>query len=130
MVPTGCWSSEGGLSKPVLELLEEEGFQWTAGGDSVLYNSLVKNVDANSGGEQSSEDHNARPHAAVRFGDNTLSGSRRGFLLSPSLKQQHTATPPTRTNNNTQASPRPRSPTDRAAGSDGARQRATASPTV
>lgn len=73
MEPTGCWSSEGGLSKPVLELLEEEGFQWTAGGDSVLYNSLAKTVDANSGGEQSSEDHNARPHAAVRFGDNTLS---------------------------------------------------------
>src|SRR5690625_7988884 len=58
MEPTGCWSSEGGLSKPVLELLEEEGFQWTAGGDSVLYDSLAKNVAAISSGELSSEYHN------------------------------------------------------------------------
>lgn len=70
--PKGCWSSEGGLSLPVLELLQEEGFQWTAGGDSVLYNSLEKSVATNSNAMESPTDNDARPHAAIRFGDNTL----------------------------------------------------------
>ena len=38
--PTGCWPSEGGASKPALELLEEYGFKWAATGESVLRNSL------------------------------------------------------------------------------------------
>jgi len=40
--PVGCWASEGGLSQQTLSLFSEEGFQWTASGDSVLYNSLNK----------------------------------------------------------------------------------------
>ena len=40
--PTGCWPSEGSISKPVLELLEEYGFRWTATGETVLRNSLRK----------------------------------------------------------------------------------------
>lgn len=38
--PRGCWASEGALSDETLQLLEEEGFEWAATGDSVLHNSL------------------------------------------------------------------------------------------
>ena len=38
--PSGCWPSEGGTSKPALDLLEEYGFKWAATGESVLRNSL------------------------------------------------------------------------------------------
>ncbi|XKH00861.1 glycoside hydrolase [Marinobacter nauticus] len=38
--PAGCWASEGGLSQQTLSLFNEEGFEWTASGDSVLHNSL------------------------------------------------------------------------------------------
>lgn len=71
--PKGCWSSEGGLSQPVLDLLQEEGFEWTAGGDSVLYNSLAENGQTPSTVTTSSADNGTRPHAAAHFGDNTLS---------------------------------------------------------
>lgn len=38
--PAGCWASEGGLSQATLKLLDEQGFRWTASGDSVIHNSL------------------------------------------------------------------------------------------
>lgn len=38
--PVGCWASEGALSQQTLALLAEEGFRWSASGDSVLHNSL------------------------------------------------------------------------------------------
>ncbi|MGC8118917.1 glycoside hydrolase [Marinobacter sp. VGCF2001] len=38
--PAGCWASEGGLSQATLALLGEQGFRWTASGDSVINNSL------------------------------------------------------------------------------------------
>lgn len=44
--PKGCWASEGALSGPTLELLAEEGFLWTATGDSVLHNSLKHPANA------------------------------------------------------------------------------------
>lgn len=37
--PIGCWCSEGGVSEATLRLLAENGFQWTATGQSVLSNS-------------------------------------------------------------------------------------------
>jgi len=41
-MPAGCWPAEGGLSVAALRLLHEAGFSWAAGGESVLYNSLVR----------------------------------------------------------------------------------------
>ena len=38
--PSGCWPSEGGVSGPTLDLLEEYGFSWAASGETVLRNSL------------------------------------------------------------------------------------------
>ncbi len=38
--PTGCWPSEGAVSRATLELLEKSGFQWAATSSSVLSNSL------------------------------------------------------------------------------------------
>ncbi|MGX1199573.1 glycoside hydrolase [Marinobacter sp. MBR-105] len=40
--PAGCWASEGGLSQATLLLLGEQGFRWTASGDSVINNSINK----------------------------------------------------------------------------------------
>ncbi|CCG95316.1 putative Glycosyl hydrolase family 57 [Marinobacter nauticus ATCC 49840] len=40
--PAGCWASEGGLSQATLMLLGEQGFRWTASGDSVINNSINK----------------------------------------------------------------------------------------
>ncbi|VAX10027.1 Amylopullulanase [hydrothermal vent metagenome] len=40
--PSGCWPSEGGVSTATLKLLSEAGFKWTASGESVLRNSLIK----------------------------------------------------------------------------------------
>lgn len=40
MRPAGCWPSEGSVSGPVLDLLGEQGFRWTASGETVLANSL------------------------------------------------------------------------------------------
>lgn len=38
--PKGCWPSEGGISQQTLKILGDFGFNWTAGGGSVLHNSL------------------------------------------------------------------------------------------
>lgn len=38
--PVGCWASEGALSQQTLALLHQEGFQWSASGDSVVHNSI------------------------------------------------------------------------------------------
>ncbi len=38
--PVGCWPSEGAISEPALDLLDEYGFEWTASGQQVLVNSL------------------------------------------------------------------------------------------
>jgi alpha-amylase/alpha-mannosidase (GH57 family) len=38
--PKGCWPSEGSISDPVPELLNEYGIQWLASGETVLRNSL------------------------------------------------------------------------------------------
>lgn len=38
--PAGCWPSEGGVSREVLELLAASGFTWTATGTNVLRNSI------------------------------------------------------------------------------------------
>ncbi|MDY6828646.1 MAG: glycoside hydrolase family 57 protein [Pseudomonadota bacterium] len=40
--PVGCWPSEGALSNATLALLAENGFRWTATGESVLRHSLSK----------------------------------------------------------------------------------------
>lgn len=69
--PTGCWASEGGLSQPTLALLAEQGFHWTASGDTVLANS-VHQADAessNGGGGEAA----ARPHTLYRFGETDIS---------------------------------------------------------
>ncbi|HEY4210391.1 MAG TPA: glycoside hydrolase family 57 protein [Steroidobacteraceae bacterium] len=38
--PTGCWPSEGAISRPTLELLEKAGFRWAATSTNVLRGSL------------------------------------------------------------------------------------------
>ncbi|MBB5320543.1 glycoside hydrolase family 57 protein [Marinobacter oulmenensis] len=38
--PVGCWASEGGVSQDTLTLLHEQGFRWSASGDSVINNSF------------------------------------------------------------------------------------------
>ncbi|MEJ2059087.1 MAG: glycoside hydrolase family 57 protein [Gammaproteobacteria bacterium] len=38
--PRGCWPSEGSVSASTLKLLGEQGFNWTASGETVLSNSL------------------------------------------------------------------------------------------
>ena len=40
--PSGCWPSEGAVSAPALQLLEEYGFQWVATGETVLRNSVKR----------------------------------------------------------------------------------------
>jgi alpha-amylase/alpha-mannosidase (GH57 family) len=42
--PQGCWPAEGGLSTETVCLLGEHGFAWTATGESVLRNSLARDV--------------------------------------------------------------------------------------
>ncbi len=44
--PRGCWPSEGGVSRATLELLEEQGFHWSATGEQVLRNSLERGGQA------------------------------------------------------------------------------------
>jgi alpha-amylase/alpha-mannosidase (GH57 family) len=44
--PRGCWPSEGGVSEPVLPLLREYGFEWTATGTNVLENSIGKGAES------------------------------------------------------------------------------------
>ncbi len=38
--PTGCWPSEGAISRGTLELLEKSGFRWAASSSNVLRGSL------------------------------------------------------------------------------------------
>ncbi|MBS8239156.1 glycoside hydrolase [Marinobacter lipolyticus] len=61
--PTGCWSSEGGLSQQTLNQLEQAGFQWTASGDSVLHNSLARATESGQAPKDGSI------HQPYRFGD-------------------------------------------------------------
>jgi alpha-amylase/alpha-mannosidase (GH57 family) len=42
--PRGCWPAEGGLSTATVRLFGEHGFAWTATGESVLRNSLARDV--------------------------------------------------------------------------------------
>jgi len=42
--PTGCWPSEGGVSEKTLIAVEKAGFKWIATGESVLQNSLKRQV--------------------------------------------------------------------------------------
>ncbi|MEE9343367.1 MAG: glycoside hydrolase family 57 protein [Gammaproteobacteria bacterium] len=42
--PTGCWPSEGGVSKAALEIVNEYDFRWAATGETVLRNSLNQHV--------------------------------------------------------------------------------------
>lgn len=61
--PTGCWSSEGGLSQQTLHQLAQAGYRWTASGDSVLHNSLAHSKLAGQAPEHPSI------HRAYQFGD-------------------------------------------------------------
>ncbi len=68
MTPSGCWPSEGALSNATLELLAEEGFRWSASGESVLRNSMGAGaalVDAHTPGH-------ACQHRVYRFDGNTV----------------------------------------------------------
>ncbi len=47
--PSGCWPSEGGVSKATLEALASAGFRWTASGEGVLRNSLSRSGAADGG---------------------------------------------------------------------------------
>jgi alpha-amylase/alpha-mannosidase (GH57 family) len=38
--PKGCWPSEGAVSEPILKMLRDAGFSWTATGGQVLHNSM------------------------------------------------------------------------------------------
>jgi alpha-amylase/alpha-mannosidase (GH57 family) len=43
--PAGCWPSEGAISAATLQLLDEQGFKWTASGGTVLRGSLQGHDD-------------------------------------------------------------------------------------
>jgi len=45
-VPQGCWPSEGAVSTASVKLLAEAGFRWTASGQGVLGNSLIRSHHA------------------------------------------------------------------------------------
>jgi alpha-amylase/alpha-mannosidase (GH57 family) len=66
MEPAGCWASEGGLSQATLAHIEQAGFRWTASGDSVLHNSLVK------AREQGANVADSSIHQPFSFGDSGL----------------------------------------------------------
>ncbi len=65
--PTGCWASEGGLSQATLGLLDNQGFRWTASGDSVYHNSLKLAQKTNP------DLPDAGIHQPYAFGDSTVS---------------------------------------------------------
>jgi alpha-amylase/alpha-mannosidase (GH57 family) len=44
-VPHGMWPSEGGVSRATLKLLAEHGCEWTATGQAVLANSLLREMN-------------------------------------------------------------------------------------
>ncbi|HEV8078405.1 MAG TPA: glycoside hydrolase family 57 protein [Marinobacter sp.] len=64
--PDGCWASEGGLSDATLRSLDEQGFRWTASGDSVIHNSLDL---ARKNGQELSHCGVHQPYA---FGDSSI----------------------------------------------------------
>ncbi|MEC9386300.1 glycoside hydrolase family 57 protein [Marinobacter sp. bablab_jr008] len=74
--PGGCWSSEGGLSQATLVLLGEQGFRWTASGDSVINNSINK-ARANK-----SLPEGATIHQPYRFNDTGVTAFFRDDGLS------------------------------------------------
>ncbi len=45
VVPHGMWPSEGGVSRATLKLLAEHGCEWTATGQAVLANSLLREMN-------------------------------------------------------------------------------------
>ena len=69
--PVGCWASEGALSQAALALLSEQGFKWTASGDSVLANS----AQAAAQGHREGKDGEVIPgriHTPYRFGGDDI----------------------------------------------------------
>ena len=42
--PAGCWPAEGALSNDTIALLDQDGFKWTATGESILHHSLKENI--------------------------------------------------------------------------------------
>jgi len=44
--PKGCWPAEGGISTETMRCLSDAGFQWSAGGQTVLHNSLAATESA------------------------------------------------------------------------------------
>jgi alpha-amylase/alpha-mannosidase (GH57 family) len=46
-LPNGMWPSEGGVSRMALKLMAEHGCEWTATGQAVLANSLVREMNDN-----------------------------------------------------------------------------------
>ncbi|TNE97686.1 MAG: glycoside hydrolase [Gammaproteobacteria bacterium] len=78
MEPVGCWASEGGLSQTTLAHLQENGFKWTASGDSVIHNSLnqAKAAGVNVKGAGIHQPYYfGDGHTAVFFRDDGLSDS-------------------------------------------------------
>ncbi len=45
VAPNGMWPSEGGVSRATLKLLAEHGCEWTATGQAVLANSLLREMN-------------------------------------------------------------------------------------
>ncbi|MBI5891645.1 MAG: glycoside hydrolase [Nitrosomonadales bacterium] len=45
--PNGMWPSEGGVSRATLKLMAEHGCEWTATGQAVLANSLLREMNDN-----------------------------------------------------------------------------------
>lgn len=77
--PSGCWPSEGSVSSTAVQRIKNNGFQWTATDEQVLYNSL----------QDSSPLQHCFPHSfstadgniSLFFRDHTLSDTI-GFLYS------------------------------------------------
>jgi alpha-amylase/alpha-mannosidase (GH57 family) len=66
--PAGCWASEGGLSEATVHLLEEEGFRWTATGDSVLHKSVHKAREQGI----AEDDLSGRIHTVYKLGNGDI----------------------------------------------------------
>ena len=77
--PVGCWASEGGVSQRTLGILEQDGFRWTATGDSVLHNSL-KHAASNSPETRQFADRGI--HQPYTFGDSDVTVFFRDDALS------------------------------------------------
>ena len=66
ITPAGCWASEGALSDATLRVLGEHGIEWSATGDSVLFNSLQGHRNGEAS-ERIKNDPNSR-HTAFQIG--------------------------------------------------------------